>query len=52
MLSTSDKLTPEIGLPRQVSFEQLSLGQMSLGQMLQGQISGDIIPYWTKKLTS
>ena len=45
-------ITPEIWLPGQVSLEQLSLGQMSLGQMLQGQISRDIIPYWTKKLTS
>ena len=45
-------ITPEIWLPGQVSIEQLSMGQMSLGQMLQGQISRDIIPYWTKKLTS
>ena len=45
-------ITPEIWLPGQVSLEQLSLGQMSLGQMLQGQISRDIIPIWTKKLTS
>ena len=40
-------ITPEIWLPGQVSLEQLSLGQM-----LKGQISRDIIPYWTKKLTS
>ena len=45
-------ITPEIWLPGQVSLEQLSMGQMSLGQMLKGQISRDIIPYWTKKLTS
>ena len=39
-------------LPGQVSLDHMSLGQISQGKMLQGQISRDIIPIWTKKLTS